>query len=279
LGQLDGKIAIVTGASRGIGRAIAIRLASEGASVVLASKTVDPNPKLPGTLAEVQKEITDRGGKAFVQPTDVREDDQIRALVDRTVTELGGLDILINNAGALFWGAVENTPAKRFDLVMDVNVRAAFLCASHAIPHLRARGGGAIVNMSPPVTPDCTGGRVAYMISKFGMSMLTEGLAVEGAKDGIKVWSLWPVTMVESQATIGNHFGEPSMWRTPACIVDSTLGLITGAAKIPSGRSVYDEEVLASMGITDLSSYACVPGKTPPPLRLDAPASIWRNGG
>ncbi|MEO6419117.1 MAG: SDR family oxidoreductase [Polyangiaceae bacterium] len=276
---LEGKVAIVTGASRGIGKALAIRLAAEGASVVLASKTVDPNPKLPGTLDDVKKEIEAAGGKAFIQPTDVRDESQIIELIEKTAKELGGIDILINNAGALFWAPVEQTTSKRFDLVIGVNVRASFLCASHAIPHIKKRGGGHIINMSPPVTPDVTKDRVAYMISKFGMSLLTEGLAAELKNDKILVHSLWPVTMVESQATIGNHLGEPAMWRAPSVIVDSTLGLLTGKSQIPSGSSVYDEEVLVSMGITDFSGYSCVPGTSPQPMRLDDPKSYWHVGG
>jgi citronellol/citronellal dehydrogenase len=274
--DLSGKIAIVTGASRGIGKAIAIAFAERGAEVVLASKTVAPNPKLPGTLEDVAAEVRMKGGKAFIQPTDVRDEGQIQELVAKTVRELGGVDILINNAGALFWADVESTPAKRFDLVMGVNVRAAFLCAQAVIPHMRKRGGGAIVNMSPPITEGCTKGRVAYMISKFGMSMLTEGLAAEVAKDAIAVHSLWPVTMVESQATIGHHMGEPSQWRMPQILVDATLALVTKTSKIPSGRSVYDEEVLESIGTQDFSKYACVPGSNPPRMRLDDPTGYWR---
>ncbi|MGH7282728.1 MAG: SDR family oxidoreductase [Polyangiaceae bacterium] len=276
MGKLEGKIAIVTGASRGIGKAIALRFAKEGAKVVLASKTTEPNPKLPGTLDDVRKEIEAAGGKAFIQPTDVRDEDQIIALTDRTAKELGGIDILINNAGALFWSPVEATPSKRFDLVMDVNVRASFLCASHAIPHMKKRGGGAIVNMSPPVTAGVAKGRVAYMVSKFGMSILTEGLAEEVADDKIRVYSLWPVTMVESQATIGHHMGDKTMWRSPDIIVDTTLALVTGEAKVKSGQSLYDEDVLESMGIKDFAKYACVPGTDPPRARFDDPNSYWR---
>ena len=278
MSDLKGKIAIVTGASRGIGKAISLALAGRGAQVVLASKTVDPNPKLPGTLADVKREIESKGGKAFIQPTDVRDEAQISELVEKTVKELGGVDILINNAGALFWAPVEQTPAKRFDLVMGVNARASLLCAGACVPHMKKRGGGVIVNMSPPVTEGCTTGRVAYMISKFGMSMLTEGLAAELKGDKIRVFSLWPVTMVESQATIGHNLGEPSMWRTPQILVDATMALCDGTAKIESGRSVYDEDVLESLGIKDFSKYACVPGTDPPRMRLDDPKGYWRQG-
>ena len=276
MAQLNGKVAIVTGASRGIGKALSLALAAEGASVVLASKTVAPNPKLPGTLDDVKKEIEAKGGKAFVQPTDVREEAQIEELVSKTVKELGGVDFLINNAGALFWAGVDQTPGKRFDLVMGVNVRASFLCAHYAIPHMKKRGGGHVINMSPPVTPECTPGRVAYMISKFGMSMLTEGLAEEVRADNIKVHSVWPVTMVESQATIGHGFGEPAMWRTPAILVDATLALLTGHSTLASGKALYDEEVLQSIGVTNFDKYACVPGTDPPRMRLDDPTGYWR---
>jgi citronellol/citronellal dehydrogenase len=274
--ELKGKVAIVTGASRGIGKALSIGLAARGVRVVLASKTVAPNAKLPGTLEDVKKEIESSGGTAFIQPTDVRDEGQIQELVDKTARELGGVDFLINNAGALYWAPVDQTPAKRFDLVVGVNVRASFLCAHFAVPHMKKRGGGHIVNMSPPYTEGCTPGRVAYMISKFGMSMLTEGLAKELEADGIKVHSLWPVTMVESQATIGHHLGEPSMWRSPAILVDSTLALLTGESKIPSGKALYDEEVLESIGVRDFSKYACVPGTDPPRMRLDDPKGYWR---
>jgi citronellol/citronellal dehydrogenase len=288
LKSLEGKVCIVTGASRGIGKALAIALAEQGARVVLAAKTVDPDPRLPGTLADVKREIDARardarggrgGGEALLQPTDVRDEAQIVELIEAAADKLGGIDVLINNAGALYWAPVEQTPAKRFDLVMQVNVRASFLCAHYAIPHMRKRGGGHVINMSPPVTASCSAGRVAYMVSKFGMSMLTEGLAEEVKADNIKVHSLWPVTMVESQATIGHHLGEPSMWRAPTVLVDATLALLTGASPLPSGSAVYDEEVLASIGVTDLSKYAAVPGTEPPRMRLDDPTSYWQKRG
>jgi len=275
---LAGKVVIVTGASRGVGKALALRFAAEGAKVVLAAKTVDPNPRLPGTLDDVRREIEAAGGHAIVQPTDVRDEAQIVALMERTTSELGGIDVLVNNAGALFWAPVADTPAKRFDLVIGVNARAAFLCAHHALPSMKARGGGVVVNMSPPVTPGVTTAKVAYMISKFGMTMLTEGLAVEGKADNIRAYSLWPVTMVESQAVIGHGMGTPEMWRKPEILVDATIGLVSGKAKIESGRAVYDEEVLETIGVTDFSKYACVAGTNPPRMRLDDAHGYWQRG-
>ncbi len=276
MNALEGKVAVVTGASRGIGRAISLALAEQGAAVVLGARTVAPDPKLPGALEEVKAEIVARGGRAHAQATDVRDESQVAALVESAASRFGGLDILVNNAGALFWAPVEATPAKRFDLVMAVNARAAFLACAHAVPHLRKRGGGVIVNISPPLTAGCAAGRVAYMISKFGVSLLTEGLAAEVGGEGIRVYSLWPVTLVESQATVAHQMGEPRMWRKPAIVADSVLALVTGQAKVENGSSVYDEDVLASCGITDLSKYACVPGEAPPRFRLDDPDSLWR---
>lgn len=139
-----------------------------------------------------------------------------------------------------------------------------------------ARGGGHIINMAPPFTPSCTKNRTAYMISKFGMALVAEGIASEHGHEGIKAHALWPVTMVESQAVIGNHLGDPTLWRKPEIIVDATMALVTGRATVANGRAVYDEDVLASVGVTDFSSYACVPGTTPPPARLDESSSYWR---
>ena len=276
MGELQDKVVVVTGASRGIGRALAIRFADEGAHVVLAAKTVDPNPRLPGTLGEVQEAIRARGGRAYMQAVDVRDDAAVEELFSTVKRELGGTDILINNAGALYWAPITATPAKRFDLVMGVNAHASFLCAHHAIPQMLARGGGHVINMAPPLTSDCTKNRTAYMISKFGMTLVVEGIAAEHGLDGVKAHALWPVTMVESQAVIGNHLGDPTLWRKPDIIVDATMALLTGRAAMANGSAVYDEDVLASAGVSDFSHYACVPGTTPPPARLDDSASYWR---
>ena len=276
MGELQDKVVVVTGASRGIGRALALRFADEGAHVVLAAKTMDPNPQLPGTLGEVQEAIRARGGKAYAHAVDVRDDSAIHDLFAKVESELGGTDILINNAGALYWAPIAATPAKRFDLVMGVNARGSFLCAHHALPQMLKRGGGHVINMAPPITAECTKNRTAYMISKFGMALVVEGLAAEHGHDGIKAHALWPVTMVESQAVIGNHLGDPTMWRKPEIIVDAAMALLTGKSSVANGSAVYDEDVLASIGVTDFSSYACVPGTTPPRARLDESSSYWR---
>jgi citronellol/citronellal dehydrogenase len=276
MGELRGKVIVVTGASRGIGRALALRFAEEGATVALAAKTVDPNPRLPGSLGEVREEILARGGRVSVHAVDVRDERAVASLFEDVAQHHGGTDILVNNAGALFWAPITQTPAKRFDLVVGVNARAAFLCAHHAVPQMLGRGGGHVINMAPPISTDCTKNRTAYMISKFGMTLVAEGIAAEHGRDGIKAHALWPVTMVESHAVIGNHLGDPTLWRKPEIIVDATMALLTGRADVANGAAVYDEDVLARVGITDFSGYACVPGTTPPPARLDDSASYWR---
>jgi citronellol/citronellal dehydrogenase len=276
MGELRGKVIVVTGASRGIGRALALRFAEEGAHVALAAKTVEPNPRLPGTLGDVRDAIVARGGRATVHAVDVRDEQAIAELFESVAREHGGTDILVNNAGALFWAPIAETPAKRFDLVMGVNARAAFLCAHHAVPQMLARGGGHILNMSPPITSDCTKNRTAYMVSKFAMTLVAEGIAAEYGREGIRAHALWPVTMVESHAVVGNHLGDPTLWRKPEIIVDASMALLTRRATFANGAAVYDEDVLASVGITDFSGYACIPGTTPPPSRLDDSASYWR---
>ncbi len=275
MGKLQDKVIVVTGASRGIGRALAMRFAEEGAQVVLAAKTVDPNPRLPGTLGEVQEAIRSRGGRAFVHAVDVRDDAAVQELFETVERELGGTDMLINNAGVLFWAPIVATPAKRFDLVMGVNARATFICAHYALPQMLRRGGGHVINMGPPFTANCTKNRTAYMISKFGMALVAEGIAAEHGEENVRAHALWPVTMIESQAVIGNHLGEPSMWRKPDIIVDATMALLTQEAPIANGAAVYDEDVLASVGVRNFDDYACVPASNPPRSRLDDPAAYW----
>jgi citronellol/citronellal dehydrogenase len=275
---LDGKVAIVTGASRGIGRALAIVLAKEGADLVLASKTLDPDPRLPGTLAEVKGEIEALGRRAIAVKTDVRDPTQIDAMAAEAIGAFGHVDVLINNAGALYWHPIVDTPASRFDLVMQVNARAAFLGARAVLPSMIARKGGVVVNMSPPIVPKAAAGHVAYMISKYGMTLVAEGIAGEHGDDGVRAYALWPATLIESQATIGHALGGPEQWRKADILVDATLALVEqrgGAGALRNGGAFYDEDVLAATGVTDFASYACVPGTTPPTLRLDDDRAGW----
>lgn len=264
--ELAGQIAIVTGASRGIGRAVALKLAAEGADLVLAAKTVDPNPRLPGTLPEVAAAIQRLGRRALAVRTNVREAGDLERLVAETKQVFGRVDILINNAGALWWYPVVETPPKKFDLVMEVNVRASFILCHLVAPLMIAQRSGHIINMSPPIDMSVLAGRVGYMISKFGMTMLAQGLAEELRPYSVAVNALWPRTIIESQATINFGLGERSQWRKADIMADAVFELVRHRPARYTGKALLDEQVLRDAGVTDFSGYACIPGTEPAPL-------------
>lgn len=261
--SLQNQVAIVTGASRGIGRAIAIKLAQEGADVVLAAKTVTPDPRLPGTLHEVAAEIEKLGRRALPVRTNVRETADLENLVAETMKTFGRVDILINNAGALWWYPVAGTPAKKFDLVMEVNVRASFVLSHLVAQTMTAQKSGQIINMSPPIDMTVLPNRVAYMISKFGMTMLAMGLAEELKPHGISVNALWPKTIIESQASINFGLGDPSLWRKADIMADAVYEIVKTTPSRYHGQALIDEMVLRDAGITDFAKYSCVPGSEP----------------
>jgi citronellol/citronellal dehydrogenase len=263
---LAGKVAIITGASRGIGRCIALTFAREGADVVIAAKTDTPHPKLPGTILTVAEEVQALGQRALPVKVDVRDDGMIQDMVDQTMETFGRIDILINNAGALWWQPVLETPMKRYDLVNDVNCRATFACTRACLPHILAGGGGHVLVFSPPVDLRVLAGRVAYLISKFGMTMLAHGLAEEMTGKPFSINALWPVTAVESAATITFQLGTPEMWRKPEILADACLALVTKPPGQITGKALFDEGVLRDEGVTDFSKYQCVPGCEPPPM-------------
>ncbi len=263
---LHGQVAIITGASRGIGRAIALGLARAGCNVVVAAKSTAPTEKLPGSIFTVADEVRALGAEALPVQIDVRDADQIEGMAAQTLDRFGRIDLLVNNAGALHWAGILDTPPKRFDLVMGVNARAAFLCSRAVLPAMIRRGGGHIVNMSPPLDPSILPGRVAYGVSKLGMTLLTMGLAEEVRRHNVAVNSLWPVTLIESQATVNHRLGTPAMWRKPEILADCVVRL---AGKEPSevtGRALLDEDFLRAEGVTEFGGYACVPGSDPPRL-------------
>jgi citronellol/citronellal dehydrogenase len=261
---LAGKVAIVTGASRGIGRALALGLARAGCQVVLAAKSIESTAKLPGSIYTVAQEVEALGGQALPVQVDVRDEGQIEAMAARTLERFGRIDILLNNAGALWWRNVVDTPAKRFDLVLGVNARAALLSSRAVLPAMLQHGWGHIVNMSPPMDLSIVAGRVAYSMSKLGMTLLTFGLAEELRGQPISVNSLWPVTIIESQASLNWGLGTPETWRKPDILVDSVLRLVQHVPGSLTGRALLDEDFLRSQGVTDFSAYACVPGTNPP---------------
>ena len=263
MSTLQDKVAIITGASRGIGRAVALGLARAGCAVVVASRSETSTDKLPGTIHEVVREIEAAGGRALAVPCDVRDEAQIEAVAARALERFGRIDILVNNAGALWWRPLADTPAKRFDLVMSVNARAAFLCCRAVIPSMKERRWGHIINMSPPMDMALVPGRIAYALSKLGMTMLALGLAEELRADNIAVNSLWPVTIIESQASINHQLGTPAMWRKPDILVDCVLRMVSKEPARLTGRALLDEDFLRGEGVTDFSPYACVAGTEP----------------
>src|SRR6516162_5005640 len=223
--DLKGKVAIITGASRGIGRAIALGLAKHSCNIVVAAKSTESTQKLPGSIYSVAKEVEELGAQALAVQVDVRDADQITRMAAETRTNFGRIDILINNAGALWWQPLLETPVKRFDLVMGVNARASFLAAQAVLPSMLERKSGHIINMSPPIDLKLVPGKIAYCISKFGMTLLTHGLAEEVRNSNIAVNSLWPVTIIESQASINWGLGSRENWRKPDILVDCVLRL------------------------------------------------------
>jgi citronellol/citronellal dehydrogenase len=262
--SLRDRVAIVTGASRGIGRAIVRGLARHGCRVVIAAKSTKSTEQLPGSIYTVAQEAELLGAKALPIAVDVRDEEQIAAMAKKTMDVFGRVDILVNNAGALWWQPLIDTPVKRFDLVMEVNARAAFVACQAVLPAMREAKWGHIINMSPPIETNMVSGKIAYCISKFGMTLLTIGLAEEVRSWNIAVNSLWPVTIIESQASINWKMGNPQLWRKPDILVDCVLRL---AAKEPTeitGQALLDEDFLRKEGIADFGPYACVPGTDPP---------------
>jgi citronellol/citronellal dehydrogenase len=264
--DLAGKKILITGGSRGIGLAIAIRAAADGAMVAIAAKTTDPHPTLPGTIYTAADEIREAGGVALPIQCDLRDEKQIESAVAQTVAEFGGLDILINNASAINLTPTLATPAKRFDLMFSVNVRATFLASQAAIPHLKESAAADrnphILTMSPPLSMSAKWFKphLAYTMAKYGMSMCVLGLAEEFKRDGISVNALWPRTAIDTAALAMIPGVDTDFCRKPEIISDSAHVILTGTGK--TGNFFIDDEVLASVGITDLDKYSVVPGTT-----------------
>ena len=266
--SLQGKRIFITGGSRGIGLAIALRAARDGASIAIAAKTTDPNPKLPGTIFTAAKEIEAAGGVALPLQCDIRDEVQITETVNKAAEQFGGLDILINNASAINLTKTEVTPAKRFDLMFDVNVRGTFLTSQAAVPHLRksaAEGGNShILTMSPPLSMKSKWfkNHVAYTMSKYGMSMCVLGMADEFRRDKIAVNALWPRTAIDTAALQMIPGVNTDSCRTPEILADAAYIILNRPASETSGNFFVDDEVLASEGITDLEKYSVKPGTT-----------------
>lgn len=273
--RLLDKAILITGASRGIGRAIALAAAREGANIVIAAKTAEPHPKLPGTIHTVAEEVRALGVRALPLQVDVREETQVAGLMAAIDKEFGRLDALINNAGAIQLTNVAHTPVKRYDLMQQVNSRAVFVCAKAALPLLRKAGGGHIISLSPPLNlrAKWLAPHAPYTLSKFGMTLLSLGLAGEFAPDKISVSTLWPRTTI---ATAAIEFAVGAQLlprcRTPEIMADAAVEILATTDQSLTGRSLIDEDFLRTRGWTDFRRYAHDPahaGQLFPDLFID----------
>ena len=263
-GALEGRTVFITGASRGIGKAIALRLAKEGANIIVAAKSVEENPKLGGTIFSAAKEIEEAGGKALAVQCDIRFEEQIKDAVDKAVETFGGIDILINNASAISLMPSEQTTPKQFDLMHDINVRGTFFVSQACIPHLKKSSNAHIITLSPPINlaPKWLKNHVAYTMAKYNMTMIALGLAEELKKYKIASNSLWPKTTIATAAVRNLLGGETliKMSRNPEIMADAVYYIVSKPSEECTGNSFIDEEVLATEGITDLDHYAVTPG-------------------
>ncbi|MBC7535563.1 MAG: NAD(P)-dependent oxidoreductase [Ferruginibacter sp.] len=258
------KTVLITGASRGIGKAIGLRLAKEGANIVIASKSVEENPKLGGTIYSAAAEMEAAGGKALAVQCDIRFEDQVQLVIEKAARTFGGIDMLINNASAINLLPTEQTEPKRFDLMYDINVRGTFMVSKACIPYLKKSSNAHILNLSPPLNMDMKwfANHLAYTISKYDMTMIALGLAAELKKYNIAANTLWPRTTIAT-AAVQNLLGGDmlmNMSRTPAIVADAAYCILSKPSASCTGNSFIDEQVLVAEGITDLSGYSVVPG-------------------
>lgn len=262
----QGKKVLITGGSRGIGKAIAMRLASEGADIAIVGKTSEPHPKLEGTIHTAAAEISKAGaGKVLPIQGDIRYEDSIDHIVKTTIAELGGIDILINNASAITLTPTEQTEPKRWDLMHDINVRGTFFMSKACLPALKQSGNPHILNLSPPLNlnPDWFGRYLAYTISKFGMSMIVLGLAEEMKAQGIGVNALWPKTTIATAAIQNVVGGDILMQRSrkPGIVADAAFYILQRPSRECTGNFFIDEEILQQQGVTDFTHYAVNPSQ------------------
>jgi citronellol/citronellal dehydrogenase len=265
--SLQGKTLFITGASRGIGREIALRAARDGANIVIAAKSADPHPKLPGTIFSVAAEVEAAGGKALALQVDVRDEVAVREALAKANEHFGGIDALINNAGAIKLTGVQHIELKRFDLMHQINTRAVLLCSQAALPYLK-KTNGHILNLSPPLNlaTKWFAQYSPYTVTKYGMSMLTLGMSEEFASFGISVNSLWPQTMIAT-AAIEFQLGSRESFkhaRTPAIMADAAHVILSSSGRSITGRLLIDEEILGEHGVTDFEQYRFAPDTTDP---------------
>ena len=268
--SLRNRTLFITGASRGIGLAIALRAARDGANVIVAAKTVEPHPKLPGTIHTAARAIEEAGGRALPVVVDVREEAEVAAAVEKAVATFGGIDILVNNASAISLTGTLATQMRIYDRMMTVNTRGTFLCSQACLPHLKRAENPHVLNLSPPLNMDARwfAPHVAYTMAKYGMSMCVLGMAREFAADGIAVNALWPRTAIATAAiefAVGNE-AMLKFCRKPEIVADAAYVVLSGRSRDRTGQFLIDDEVLAAAGVTDFDGYQVEPGA---PLALD----------
>ena len=263
MSSMQGKTIFITGGSRGIGRAVALRCAREGANIVIAAKSNEPHPKLGGSIHTVAQEIIEQGGQALPLQMDVREEQQVIDALAKAADHFGGIDVLIHNAGAIHLGNVAHTSVKKYDLIQTLNHRGLFIAAHHALPHLKKSAHGQILSFSPPINLSAhwLGMYSPYALSKYGMTLLTLGLAEELKTDGVLCNTLWPATFINTAAVSQNIGADAAtlMSRKPEIMADAAYAILSGGLGNISGETLLDEEVLKRIGIDDLTQYACSP--------------------
>jgi citronellol/citronellal dehydrogenase len=262
--DLRGKVLFITGASRGIGKAVALRAARDGAKIVIASKTGRPHPRLPGTIFEAAGEIEAAGGEALAVETDIRVEDQVYAAIDQAVARFGGIDILVNNASAISLTQTRDTPLRRFDLMMEVNIRGTFVCSQACVPWLSKSSNPHILVIAPP--PDLArrwfAPHPAYTVSKYGMSLLALGMAEEFRDEGIAVNALWPRTLIATAALTAIDMPR-EVARKPEIVADAAHEILCSDARRTTGNFFIDEQVLRAAGCNDFARYAVTPTLEP----------------
>lgn len=263
MADLSGKTLFITGASRGIGKAIALRAAKDGANIVIAAKTTEPHPKLPGTIFTAAEEIEAAGGKALPIKVDIRSEEIVEEAVAKAVETFGGIDILVNNASAIFLAGTTSTPMKRFDLMHQINTRGTYMCSQKCIPHLAKSDNAHILNLSPPLNMETRwfAPHVGYTMAKFGMSMCVLGMHEELRSQGIAVNALWPRTAIATAAVQNLLGGDEAMRgsRKPEIMADAAHWVLTQPSAECTGNFFVDDDVMAKAGVTDLSGYAMDP--------------------
>ncbi len=263
MASLRGKTLFITGASRGIGATIALRAARDGANIAIIAKTSRPNPRLPGTIHSVAEAVEKAGGRALPLAVDIRDEEAVAKAAAQTAEHFGGIDILINNASAIWLAGTAETPIKRLDLMFNVNIRGTFVCSQACLPWLKQADNPHILNMSPPLdlNPRWFCDHTAYTISKYGMSLCALGMAAEFAEQGIAVNTLWPRTVIATAAlAMLGGLVKPEQCRRPEIVADATHSILVRPSRECTGRHFIDEEALTEAGITDFSGYAVKPG-------------------